>query len=71
MSGEMVVGVLAGAFGAVAVGVFTSLLTKETEGFIDALPGVMLRLARRRLPAEGRDDLYDEWAAELHTALHH
>jgi len=31
---------------------------------------LMLRLARRRLPADGRDDLYDEWSAELHVALH-
>jgi transcriptional regulator with XRE-family HTH domain len=70
MSGGIIAGVLAGTLGALVLGVFTSLLTKETEGFIDALPGLVLRLARRRLPADGRDDLYDEWAAELHIALH-
>jgi hypothetical protein len=66
MSATMILGVM----GAIAAGAVTSLLTKETEGLIDALPGLMLRLARRRLPVDGRDDLYEEWSAELHIALH-
>lgn len=70
MSGGVIVGVFAGSVSAVIVGVLTSLLIKETEGLIDALPGLMLRLARRRLPAGDRDELYDEWTAELHVALY-
>lgn len=68
---NMIVGLLVGSAGAVVLAVLTGLLTKEAEGLIDALPGLMLRLARRRLPDGDRDDLYEEWAAELHVALHH
>jgi len=70
MSGGVIVGFVAGLAAAIVVGVLTSLLTKEAEGWIDALPGWLLRLARRRLPASNRGTLYDEWAAELHTVLH-
>lgn len=69
MSSGLIVGFVAGLAGAITVGVLTSLLTKEAEGWIDALPGLLLRLARRRVPTSHRDTLYDEWAAELHAAL--
>ena len=38
MSGSAVAGLMAGMAGLVAVGVLISLLTKEAEGWIDALP---------------------------------
>jgi hypothetical protein len=57
---NMIVGLLAGSAGAVVLAALTGLLTKEAEGLIDALPGLMLRLARRRLPDGDRDDLYEE-----------
>jgi hypothetical protein len=65
-----VVAVLAGMAGAVVIGVLTSLLTKEAEGWIDVLPRWLLRMARRRMPASHRDTLYEEWSAELHIASH-
>jgi len=70
MSGGVIIGFVAGLVGATVVGVLTNLLTREAEGWIDALPSWLLRLAGRRVPASHRDTLYDEWAAELHHALH-
>ena len=70
MSGGAVAGWLAAAGGVVIVGVITSLVTQEATGWLDKVPGWLLRLARRRLPLSSRDTLYDEWAAELHAALH-
>jgi hypothetical protein len=34
------------------------------------LPNLLLRLARRRLPISHRDELYEEWSAELQVALY-
>lgn len=48
----------------------SSLVTQEATGWLDMVPGWLFRLARRRLPLTSRDTLYDEWAAELHAALH-
>jgi hypothetical protein len=70
MSGGSVAGWLATAGGVVVVGVITSLIAQEATGWLDKVPGWLLRLARRRLPLSNRDALYDEWAAELHAALH-
>lgn len=70
MSVGVIVGFVAGLAAAVTVGILTSLLTKEAEGWIDALPGWLLRLAQRRVPPSNRGTLYDEWAAELHIVLH-
>ena len=66
----MSAGVIAGFLTALAGAVFTGLAAQEIRGWLDAVPGVLLRLARRRLPPENRDTLYDEWAAELHIVLH-
>jgi hypothetical protein len=54
----------------VLVPVVVGLISKEVEGWLDLAPIGLLRLARRRLPADQRDVLYEEWAAELHEALH-
>jgi len=63
-------GVVAGTVGTVVAGVLVSLLTRETEGWINAVPVWLLRLARRRVPSSHRDILWSEWSAELHAALH-
>jgi|SRR5215211_578371 len=70
MNGGAFLAFLAGLVGAILVGVLINLATKEAEAWLDVLPGWLLRLARRRLPASHRVDLYGEWAAELHMALH-
>lgn len=61
---------LAPASGVIILGVITSLVTQEATGWLDKVPGWLLRLARRRLPLNSRYVLYDEWAAELDTAFH-
>lgn len=70
MSGGAVAEWVTAAGGVVVLGVITSLVTQEATGWLDKVPGWLLRLARRRLPLSSRDTLYDEWAAELHAALH-
>lgn len=62
-------GWLAAAGSVIIVGVITSLVTQEATGWLDKVPGWLLRLARRRLPLSSRYALYDEWAAELDAAL--
>lgn len=49
------------------------LVNKEVQGWLAEVPLCVLRLARRRLPAELRDELYDQIGleAELETILHH
>jgi hypothetical protein len=71
MSGGAVAGSLAAAGGVIIVAVITSLVTQEATGWLDMVPGWLLRLARCRLPLNIRYAVYDEWAAELDTALHH
>ncbi|MGW9195557.1 cell division protein SepF [Micromonospora chersina] len=51
-------------------GVVVNLLAKETETLLGAFPVLLLRIARRRVPHGVRDDLYEEWLAELAEALH-
>jgi hypothetical protein len=50
--------------------VVVNLLAKETETLLGAFPVLLLRIARRRVPHGVRDDLYEEWLAELAEALH-
>jgi signal transduction histidine kinase len=54
----------------VAIPLFSGLLAKEAEGWLALIPESLLRVARRRVSIELRDELYDEWRAELHAALH-
>jgi hypothetical protein len=60
----LITGFAAGLAGAIVAGVLISILTKETEGWIDALPDCLLRLARARLPASHRETLWVqlEWS---------
>ena len=63
-------GVIAGFLATLAGAVLTGLAAQEIGGWLDAVPSLLLRLARRRLPAGNQDTLYEEWAAELHIAMH-
>jgi len=45
------------------------LVSKEIRGRLDKVPTAVLRLAGRRLGVAVRDDLLDEWGAELHEIL--
>lgn len=53
--------------------VVLDLVNKQVQGWLAELPLQVLRLARKRLPAELRDELYDQLGleAELETILHH
>src|SRR5262245_13620329 len=59
-----------GLVGALIVGVVISMVTKEAEAWLYMVPGWLLRVARRRIPVSHREELYEEWAAELYYALH-
>ncbi|MFB6396190.1 hypothetical protein [Polymorphospora lycopeni] len=48
----------------------SGLIVKELEGWFDIIPNLLLKVARRRLPSHLRVELYEEWSAELHIALH-
>jgi hypothetical protein len=45
------------------------LISEEIRGRLDQLPHGLLRLAARRVQADVRQDLAEEWAAELHEIL--
>jgi hypothetical protein len=56
---------------AILAPIVTGLLAKEAEGWIAIAPVGLLRIARRLVPKNQRDQLYDEeWFPELHEALH-
>jgi transcriptional regulator with XRE-family HTH domain len=44
--------------------------SEEIRGRLDRLPHLLIRLASRRVPGDVRDELIDEWTAELHEILH-
>jgi hypothetical protein len=45
------------------------LARDELRGRLDRLPRALIALAARRVPAEARADLHEEWTAELHEIL--
>jgi hypothetical protein len=45
------------------------LVSEEIRGRLDHLPHAIIRLAARRLPPDVREDLAQEWTAELHELL--
>lgn len=54
-------------FLAVVAAALLELLKDELRGQIERIPFALLRLARRRVPADLRETLYDhEWLPELH-----
>lgn len=59
----------AGFVAAVVTGLL-GLLAREAEGWVELAPKGLLWLARRRLPTDLRDRLYEEWSAELYAAVH-
>jgi hypothetical protein len=55
---------------AVVTTVIMNMAATELQAWLDELCFVLLRLARRRLPADLRDPLHDEeWVPELHHIL--
>lgn len=59
------------AFGAFAGTAFLgNWISEELRGRLDRLPRELLRLATCRLAAEIRDDVAEEWTAELQVILH-
>lgn len=55
---------------ALIVATVGDLVSEELRGRLDRMPYAVLRLAIRRLPAEIRQSVGDEWRAELHHILH-
>jgi hypothetical protein len=45
------------------------LVSEEIRVRLDRLPHALIRLAARRLPSDVREDLAEEWTAELHEIL--
>lgn len=45
-------------------------MAKEVEGVLRSAPFWLLRLAKMRLPVDCREELHEEWYAELFAALH-
>jgi hypothetical protein len=54
---------------ALAMACIGDLISEEIRYRLDRLPHGLIRLAVRRVPADLRGDLYDEWTAELHEVL--
>lgn len=59
-----------GFLGGLAVAAIGDMVSEEIRARLDRLPHVILRLATRRLPAELRADIGEEWQAELDHVLH-
>jgi putative nucleotidyltransferase with HDIG domain len=55
----------AAVFGVVASGVVANLLNDEIRARLDLLPRALIHLACHRLPRGARDELREEWLAEL------
>ncbi|TYK53052.1 hypothetical protein [Actinomadura decatromicini] len=60
---------LLSSVGVLAAGVVVSALRDEVRGRLDQLPHALLRLAGHRLPHDVRNDLMEEWQAELGAIL--
>jgi hypothetical protein len=58
-----------GLLAAFALICISDLVSEEARTRLDRLPHALIRLAARRAPAEIRDELGAEWAAELHEIL--
>ena len=62
--------VIAATLAALAGICIGDLASEEIRGRLDRLPNALIRLASHRIPGNVRDDLADEWAAEMHAILH-
>jgi hypothetical protein len=62
--------VIAGVLVALAGICLGDLASEEIRGRLDQLPRALIRLATHRVLGEVRDDLIDEWSAELYEILH-
>jgi hypothetical protein len=62
--------VLAAVLAMTGTAILGDLVSEEVRGRLDHLPHALIRLAARRLPPDVREDLAEEWTAELHEILH-
>jgi hypothetical protein len=62
--------IIVGVMAALAVTCFGDLVSEEIRGRLDLLTRALIRLAVRRVPEDVRDDLHDDWLAELEVFLH-
>jgi hypothetical protein len=62
----ILVAVLATMTGTAILG---DMVSEEIRGRLDRLPHALIRLAARWLPPDVREDLAEEWSAELHEIL--
>ncbi|WP_280315412.1 hypothetical protein [Nocardia abscessus] len=70
MSSLTAVLTIAGGLLALVLGkVVVYLLSEEIEGRMDQIGYALIHLACRRVPAEDRESLHDQWAAELDQIL--
>jgi hypothetical protein len=60
---------LAAVIAALAAACIGDLISEEIRCRLDRLPQRLIRLAVRRVPADLRRELYDEWTAELEEVL--
>jgi putative nucleotidyltransferase with HDIG domain len=58
-------GAIIAVFGMVAGGALANVLNEEIRARLDLLPRALIRMASRRLPRRARDELGEEWLAEL------
>jgi hypothetical protein len=65
----LVWGLLTFLAGIAITAILGDLFSEEIRGRLELLPYTLIRLAVRRLPPDVRDDLAEEWAAELHVIL--
>jgi hypothetical protein len=61
--------VVAGFVVGLAVGVVADLVSEEVRGRLDRVPHWLIRLAARRIDTAIREDVVDEWTAELQEIL--
>lgn len=57
-------------FGSMVWAAVTEMFKAEVRTRLDGLPYMLIRLAARRIPRTDRNDLTDEWQAELDFVLH-
>ena len=58
-----------GILGFLTAAAIGDIFSEEIRGRLDRLPHALISLTARRLPPDVRDDLTEEWTAELHEIL--
>ena len=68
-TGVVVLSTVGAVVAALLVAVLGGLAQDEVKGWLARIPFGLLRVARSRLPVDARDDLYEDWIADLTYAL--